>query len=167
MTRGLGMAPPPRPQRVTAVDDDSAGAQKKHSDSADGASPKNGIKLRPKYSILATEEPAGDPDTAGPRVRGAGHGATRGAAYQGRKETETETGNKNGKRALLARGMQEDEDEERSPLERQRALNACGHQGGEREGYPSPCRACPRRASKGRRETPRHGNARPKHAAAG
>ena len=81
-----------------------------------------------KYGILAPEEPKGGPANAGPRVRGAGHGATRGTADQG--HTQTETGDETGKRTLLARGIQEDGNEERSLPDRSHALNACSHQGG-------------------------------------
>ena len=88
MTRGTGTAPPPSPQRGTATDNNSAGPQKKHYDGADGARPKNGMQLSREYGILASEKPVGDPATAGPWVRGAGHGATRGTADQGRMKTE-------------------------------------------------------------------------------
>ena len=43
---------------------------------------------------------------------------------------ETETGDRTGQRALLARGMPVDSDEEKRTPKWQWALNACGHQGG-------------------------------------
>ena len=61
------------------------------------------MQSRCKYGILAPEEPAGNPDTTETQEIGAGHWATRGAEAQ--RWTETETGNKTGQRALLARGM--------------------------------------------------------------
>ena len=95
---------------------------------ANGARPKNSMQSRRKYGILAPEEPVGDLATAGPWVRGSGHRATKGAAEQGRMDTET--GDKTGQRALLARDMQEGGDEERIPNERSCTLNACANQGG-------------------------------------
>ena len=47
------------------------------------------------------------------------------------KRTETETGGETGQHALLARGMQEGVNEERSPPGHLRVLNACDHPGGE------------------------------------
>ena len=44
-----------------------------------------------------------------------------------------ETGDKNGKRTLLAHGRPVVDNRERIPLKQQRAVNACGHQGGEGE----------------------------------
>ena len=48
MTHGPRTAAPPRPQRGTAVDNDSAGPQPRQSDGANGARPKNGTHLRRK-----------------------------------------------------------------------------------------------------------------------
>ena len=79
-----GAAPPPSPQRGMAADDNIAGSQQRNFDGADGARPENGMHLRRKYGILASKDPESDPATAGPRVRGAGQGATRG--WQTRNE---------------------------------------------------------------------------------
>ena len=76
MTHGLRTSALPR-----------AGPQQQQSGGADGARPKNGMHLRRKYGILAPEELAGGPANTRPRVRGVGHGATRGTADQGRTET--------------------------------------------------------------------------------
>ena len=74
MMRRPGTAAPPHPQRGTAANGNSVGPQQRHSDSADGTRPKNGMKLRRKYGILASDEPAGNPATAGPRVIGSSTG---------------------------------------------------------------------------------------------
>ena len=69
-----------------------------------------------EYSILAPdepEEPEEGPSTTGPRIRGAGHRATRGASYQG--QMETETGDDTRQRTLLAHSMQEDGNKECPP----------------------------------------------------
>ena len=83
-----------------AADGDSAGPQQRHSDGANGAS---GMHPRHEYRILASQETEGDSATAGPWVRGAGHGAIRGKADRGQMETEKE--DKTGQRALLACGV--------------------------------------------------------------
>ena len=64
----------------------------------------------------------------GPQVRGDGHRATRGEVDK--EQIETDMGDNTGQRALQARGMQEDGDEERISHDRSRALNARGHQRG-------------------------------------
>ena len=114
MTSGPGLLAPSSPQRVTAADGDSAGTHHRHTNSADGARTERAIK----YGLLALAEPAGDPASAGTQVSGDGHGATRGAEIQGHRATEM--GYRTGQRALLARGMLEDNDRERRPPERQR-----------------------------------------------
>ena len=134
MTRGLRMAPPPRPQRGTAVDNDSVGPLQRQYDRAKGARPKNRIPLRREYVILDPEEPARGTVTAGTQVRGAGHISTRGMEDQGWTGTETE--DKTSQCALLECGMQENGDEEQSSPERQLTLNVCSHQGGEGGGDP-------------------------------
>ena len=53
MTRRPGTAALPSTHRGAAADNDSAGSQKRHSDGANGAMPKNGMQLRREYSILA------------------------------------------------------------------------------------------------------------------
>ena len=124
MTHGPRTAPPPRPQRDTAADKDSVGLKQRQSNGADISRPKNDIHLHNKYSILAPEEPEdpeepeGGPANTGPQLRGDGHGATRGTTNQ--EQTETETGDGTGQRVLLARGMQENDDEE------QRTATRCG-----------------------------------------
>ena len=158
MTRGPRTSAPSRPQRDTAANNNSAGPQLWQFGGADGARPENGMHLRREYILLAPEVPEGGPANAGARVRGDGHGTTRGTADKER--TETDTGDKTRHRALLAHGMQEDGDEERCPPNRLRTLHARGHQGGGGGG-------CLRRAARCRRGIPIHGSARPKRAAAG
>ena len=109
----LAAATPPRLQKGTAVDDDSAGPQPQQYDGTDGARPKTGLHLSREYGLLVPDEPEGCQDNTGPQVRGGGHGATRGTADEG--QTETETGDKTGQCALLARSMQEDRGKEQSP----------------------------------------------------
>ena len=94
MMRGPRTAAPLRPQQGMSTDEDSTGTQQQQSDGADGARPKNGMHSRREYDILAPEEPEGGPDNVGAQVRGAGHGATRGAADQ--EYTETATGDETG-----------------------------------------------------------------------
>ena len=117
MTRGPG----------AAVDGDTKGSLHRHPDGADSARPQNGMQLRCKYGLLASEEPAVDPATEGTQVIGDIHRATRGTCDQGQTVTVTVTGDRTGRRALLARGMPEDENGERRPPEWHRALNECGH----------------------------------------
>ena len=92
MAHGPKTAPPPRPQRDTVADDDSAGPQPRQSDGTDGSRPKNGVHLCREYGLLAPEEPEGGRANAGPRVRGNGHRATRGMVEEGQLETETGVG---------------------------------------------------------------------------
>ena len=91
--------------------------------------PENGMQLRREYGLLASEEPAVDPASAGTQVRGDGHGVTKGTDEQG--QTATETGDGTRQRALLARGMPEEDIGEWRPPECQRVLSVCGQQGGE------------------------------------
>ena len=42
----------------------------------------------------------------------------------------TDTGDETGQRTLLVRCLQEDDNKERIPPDRSRALNVCSHQGG-------------------------------------
>ena len=109
------MAALPRPSG-TAVDNDSAGPLPRKSNGADGARSKNGMHLRRKYNLLASEEPEGGRANAGSRARGDGHGATRETVEEGRTETPTEA--KNGQRSLLARDMHEDGSEDQIPPDR-------------------------------------------------
>ena len=118
---------------------------------------------RREYSLLASEETEGGRASAGPRVRGDGHGATWGTAEEGR--TDTETGVRTGKRALLAHGIQEDRNEERPPPTSCARLMCATTQGGKEWGDPSPGSTCLRRTSRGWRGTPGHGSARTKRAA--
>ena len=107
-TGGLGTAAPPHPQWGTGEDGDSVGSMHRHTNSADGARPKNGMHTRRKYSLLAPTEPADNPSAAGNKVSGDGHKANRDTA--GQTQRATDTGNGTGQRVLLARGMQEDTD---------------------------------------------------------
>ena len=68
-------------------------------------SPQWGMQSRCEYSLLALEEPEGDPATAETQVRGASHRATRGTEDQGRTETKTRDSTR--QCALLERGMLE------------------------------------------------------------
>ena len=113
----------------------------------------------PRVRLTGAGGSGGGSIQSGPWERVDGHGATRGTSEKGR--TETTTGDKTGQRALLARGMQEDRDEEQIPPNRSHALNARGHPGG-KEGWGGLTRqrvhtAC----SHGRRGTPQHGSALP------
>ena len=157
-----------------AADDNSAGPQPQQSDGANGARPLNGTHLHCKYGILdpedpqkteeteepkhpeEPEEPEGDRVNTGARVRGEGHGATRGTAEEGLTATETVIGT--GQRVLLARGMLEEGDKEISPPTSRTCLTCATTQGGEEGGNPSPGSACLRRAARGRRVTPRNGS---------
>ena len=113
MTRGPGTTSAPIPQWGTAADGDSKGTLHRH---PDGARPENGMQSRRKYGLLASEDPAGDPAAVGTQVRRDGHGTTRGIPDQG--QTEMETGDRTGKRTLLACSMSEDNNGERRPLKR-------------------------------------------------
>ena len=155
------MVAPPCPRQGMAAEDDSVVPQQRHSDGANGASTENGMQSCCEYDILVPEELAGDPATAGTRVRGAVYGATRGTEDQGR--TETETGDNTGQRALLARGMQEDSNEYRSPPKRLHRINTCGHRGGgwgvgwgplTRQHMPTACRQGPRGDPQTRQHAP-------------
>ena len=115
------------------------------------------MHLRRKYSLLEPEELEGGQSNPGSRVSGYGQGATRWTAEEG--QTEIETIVETGQQLLLACGMQEDRNEERSSPDQSCALNACDHPGGGRRGGdPSPASACLLRASRGWRETPQHGS---------
>ena len=87
-------AAPPRSQQVMAADEDSVWPNPRQSDGAGGSRLKTDMHLCHNYAILAPEEPEGGPDNVGAQVRGAGHGATRGAADQ--EYTETATGDETG-----------------------------------------------------------------------
>ena len=134
MTRGTRTATPPQPQRSTETDNDSAGPQKRQSDGADGARPKNGMHLRRKYGILEPEETAGGPANVGLRVRGAGHKSIRGAADQ--LWTETDTGDETRQHALLLRGMQEDGTRSGAPPNCRARLTRAATKGGKEGGIP-------------------------------
>ena len=72
--------------------------------------------------------------------------------YQYQRESETGEGTR--QRAFLARGMPVENNEDQRPPEQQRALNACGHQGGEGgRGTPRPA-ACTYGAQTGARGGP-------------
>ena len=108
MMHGLGTTVPSIPHRGKAADGDSAGTLHRHSVSADGARPENGMQLRCEYGLLAPEEPAGDPDVAGTQVRRDGHRATRGTDDPGQRATDM--GDGTGQSILLTHGMPEDDD---------------------------------------------------------
>ena len=113
MTYGTYMAPPLRLQRGMTADNYSAGHQPRQSDGADGTRPKNGTHSRCKYGILAPGVPDWGPSNTGIHEKGYGHGYTRRAVHNWR--TAKKMGYKTRQRAILARDMQEDSDEERSP----------------------------------------------------
>ena len=115
MTRGPGTAVLLIPQRVTAADEDSVGTLHRHSDGANGNRPKNGMQWRLKYVLLEPEELEEDLAAAGTQIIGAVHRAKRGVDNQGR--TVTKTGDGTRQRALLARGMPEEDNGERRPPE--------------------------------------------------
>ena len=95
MTSGQGTAPRPRPQRATAAGRGSEVSTHRHPNGSDGA--------RPKYVLLAPDEPAGDPASTELQEHGDGHEAN--MEKQGQDVRETEKGNRNGQRALLACGQ--------------------------------------------------------------
>ena len=65
MTHRPRPAPPPIPQRGTAVGVDSKLTLHRHPNGADGARPDRASE----YSLLVTEEPAGDPAATGTQIR--------------------------------------------------------------------------------------------------
>ena len=69
-------------------------------DSPDGARHKHGALERRKYGLLVLEEREGDPAAAEPQERGDGQKATMGTGGMAVKETDT--GDRNGQRTLLA-----------------------------------------------------------------
>ena len=71
------------------------------------------MHLHHEYGLLAPEETMGGPANAGAQVRGAVHGAISGTADDW--WTETEMGEETGQRTLLARGMQENGNEDQIP----------------------------------------------------
>ena len=100
-----------------------------------------------EYSLLAPVEPAGDPAVAELQEHRDGHKSTMGTGVPDTRETET--GDRNRKRALLVCVQTEDADEERIPPERQRSLNMCVHQGGEGGGGPLNHQRAPTTCSQG------------------
>ena len=84
-----------------------------HSGGGDGARPKHGALARREYGLLPPEEPAGDPAAAEPQERRGGHEANMGTG--GPEVTETDTGDINGKRALILCSHPEDSDEKQRP----------------------------------------------------
>ena len=105
--------PPPIPQRGTAVIRGSEVKPHRHPDGADGATPKRVNK----YGLLVLEELAGYPASADIQERRDGHKATMGRGDQDERDMETEEWT--GQRALLTCGMPEESDKERRPPERQ------------------------------------------------
>ena len=81
------MAPPPRPQRETAVDTNSAGTPPRHTAGTDGARTEHGALARRKYGLLVPAGTAVDPADAGYQESGEGYGAIGGAAKQARRDT--------------------------------------------------------------------------------
>ena len=100
-------AAPPSTQQGTAEGDRGEGSTQRHSDSTDGARPKHSALARREYSLLAPEEPAGDPDAAGSQGIGDIPEETTGTG--GTNGKETGTGERNGQRAPLAHGQPDDE----------------------------------------------------------
>ena len=72
------------------------------------------------------KEPTGNPSATGIQGSGDSPEDTMGTGDTDGRETATRDWN--GHRALLMHGQTEDEEEERGPPERQRALNLCNHQ---------------------------------------
>ena len=85
---GRGTVDPPRPQRGTSVDDQSAGTPSRHTPGTDGARTKNVMLARREYGYLAPTRPAADPANTGYPESAAGHGATGEQARQGGRDTE-------------------------------------------------------------------------------
>ena len=119
----LRTAPPPHPQRGTEADTDSVGTLPRHTSGTNGFRPEHGALARRKYGLLVPTGTAVDPANTGYKGSGDGHEATRRTFDQAQRETE-EGGR------TRQRGMLGDEDKERRPPERSRALNTCSRQGG-------------------------------------
>ena len=81
---------------------------------------------RPEYGLLALEDPAGDPDAAGPQGIEDSPEDTTGIG--GTEGNETGTKEQNGQHTLLLRGYPEDEEAEQGPPEQQHMINVCSHQ---------------------------------------
>ena len=131
------MVAPPRPQPGTAADDDSAGTLPRHTAGTNVARPKHGALARRKCGLLAPTGMAVDQADAGDPVSAAGRGAM---GNQDGKEPEEKY--KTLQRALPVRGTRDAGDVGRGLPKRSHALNASGHQGGERgRGAPTQQRA--------------------------
>ena len=120
---GPRTAAPPRPQRVTAEYNGSAGTPTRHTSGTDGARTKHVALPHRKYGLLAPIGTAVDPDDAGDLGSKYSHEATGGTAGQDRKETEE--GGETRKHALLTSVMRGANDEGRRPTEWLRTLNVC------------------------------------------
>ena len=127
-----------------AADNDRAGTPPRHTVGTDGARPAHGTLVRREYGLLAPTGTTVDPADAGDSVSEAGHGVT---GYQDGREPEE--GDKTQKRTLPARGRNGIGDKGRGPPKRLRALNTCGHQGGERGGGPPAQQRAPMSISEG------------------
>ena len=79
---GLRTSPPPRPQRGTEADTNSAGTLPRHTAGTNGARPKHGALVRHEYGLLALTGTAVDPADAGDQGSGDGHEDTRGTSDQ-------------------------------------------------------------------------------------
>ena len=123
------MAAPPRPQRGTAAEIDSAGTLIKHTAGTEGARPEHGVLPCCEYGLLAPTGLVVNPAATGNQGSVDGHEATRGTADQVRRETEAGDGTR--QRVLPERGMKGADNKEKRPPGQSCANNACGHQGGE------------------------------------
>ena len=110
MTSRLGLAALPSPQRGTLASRGRKLRLYRHPDGDNVAKPKCAIE----YSLLELADPLGDPAAAEIQERRDIHKAT--IMTRDQDEREMETGDRTGQRALLARGMREDADKERTTL---------------------------------------------------
>ena len=129
-----GLTAPPSPQWGTSAGRGSEVNTHRYPDSADRSRTEHNALAQRKHGLLAPEEPAGNPAATELLEHGDGHKATMGTGVPNTRETETK--DRNGKRAILACVQPEEADEEWRPPKRQRTFNTCRHQGWEGEGGP-------------------------------
>ena len=118
-------------------DNGSAGPQKEQSDGVDSARSKRNTLAHHEYNILAPKATEGSQSNAGAANREDGYGTL---ANREGKGTEKE-GDETPRRALPVQesdggDTNRRDTEARVPPKRLRALNTCGHQGGEGGGEP-------------------------------
>ena len=100
MASGLGLVAPTSPQRGTVLGIGSKVSTHRHPNVADGARPEHGALACRKYTLLAPEEPSGDPAATEPQESGDSPEAT--METGGIDVWATKTGDLNAQSALLA-----------------------------------------------------------------